>query len=486
MMTAPPLLPPGMLAGLSPLASAVAMPPVPGLPPSLAAALPPQMAYPPMLPPFSMPPPGFPGFKEAPAPDIAPLANQSSPWSEHKAPDGRTYYYNSVSKQSLWEKPDDLKSSAEESSWVVPPELQEIKDQIAAEEAALLVYNCSLVVEYTTDAGRLYYHNIESKESSWVVPPELQEIKDQIAAEEAALLVYNYSLVVEYTTDAGRLYYHNIESKESSWVVPPELQEIKDQIAAEEAALLVYNYSLVVEYTTDAGRLYYHNIESKESSWVVPPELQEIKDQIAAEEAALTALGADMMPGEVPLPGEASPAPTGSSALDEAMAKTLAAIDPTLATNIPIPEEINPEIVNFILAHFDLTVNPEEIVAPPLNNSDNSDPMPEYKDKKEAIEAFKELLKDKNVSSNASWEQCVKIISKDPRYMTFKKLNEKKQAFNSYKTQKLKDEREEARLKTKKNRENLEEFLLTCDRVTSLTKFYKCEEMFTNLEVIYY
>lgn len=49
----------------------------------------------------------------APAPEVAPMANQSSPWSEHKAPDGRTYYYNSVSKQSLWEKPDDLKTPAE-------------------------------------------------------------------------------------------------------------------------------------------------------------------------------------------------------------------------------------------------------------------------------------------------------------------------------------------------------------------------------------
>lgn len=40
--------------------------------------------------------------------------------------------------------------------------------------------------EYTTDAGRVYYHNIETKESSWVVPKEFQDIKDQIAAEEAA------------------------------------------------------------------------------------------------------------------------------------------------------------------------------------------------------------------------------------------------------------------------------------------------------------
>ncbi|XP_013142827.1 PREDICTED: pre-mRNA-processing factor 40 homolog A isoform X2 [Papilio polytes] len=346
-----PLLPPPMLSGIPPpIPPAVAMPPVPGITTNIPALQPP-MAFPPIIPPFTMPPPGFPSFKAdlgAPAPDVTPLANQSSPWSEHKAPDGRTYYYNSVTKQSLWEKPDDLKTPAEK-----------------------LLSSCV-------------------------------------------------------------------------WK----------------------------EYTTDAGRVYYHNIETKESSWIIPTELQEIKDKIAAEEAAQAALNADIPPGEVPLPmSPATAQPTfGSSALDEAMAKTLAAIDPTLANSIPIPEDIIPE----------------EIVAPPqVNGTENTEPAQElpYKDKKEAIEAFKELLRDRNVPSNASWEQCVKIISKDPRYVNFKKLNEKKQAFNAYKTQKLKDEREEQRLKTKKNRENLEEFLLSCERVTSLTKYYKCEEMFGNLEI---
>ncbi|CAG4971484.1 unnamed protein product [Parnassius apollo] len=347
---ATPLLPPPMLSGIPPpIPPAVAMPPIPGMPGNMPGLQPP-MGFPPIIPPFSMPPPGFPPFKAdlvAPAPEVTPTVNQSSPWSEHKAPDGRTYYYNSVTKQSLWEKPDDLKTPAEK-----------------------LLSSCV-------------------------------------------------------------------------WK----------------------------EYTTDAGRVYYHNIETKESSWVIPKELQEIKDKIAAEEAAQTVLNADVPPGEVPLPASPATAPTsGSSALDEAMAKTLAAIDPNLANNIPIPEEIKPE----------------EIAAPPpLTSTDSNEPTPElqYKDKKEAIEAFKELLRDRNVPSNSSWEQCVKIISKDPRYATFKKLNEKKQAFNAYKTQKLKDEREEQRLKTKKNRENLEEFLLSCDRVTSLTKYYKCEEMFSNLEI---
>ena len=41
--------------------------------------------------------------------------NDPKNWSEHKAPDGRTYYYNSVTKQSSWEKPDALKVKT---SWV--------------------------------------------------------------------------------------------------------------------------------------------------------------------------------------------------------------------------------------------------------------------------------------------------------------------------------------------------------------------------------
>lgn len=65
----------------------------------------PQMAgMPPIgggFPVFSMPPPNF-----APPP-------ASCEWSEHKSPDGRTYYYNSITKQSAWEKPDELKTSAE-------------------------------------------------------------------------------------------------------------------------------------------------------------------------------------------------------------------------------------------------------------------------------------------------------------------------------------------------------------------------------------
>lgn len=158
--------------------------------------------------------------------------------------------------------------------------------------------------------------------------------------------------------------------------------------------------------------------------------------------------------------------PGGKSALEAAMAATLAAI--ALPTPPPKPDDDSNAST-----HGD------------AKETKNAAPEPkQFANKKEAMEAFKELLKEKNVPSNATWEQCVKMISNDPRYESFKKLNEKKQIFNSYKTQKQKDEKEEHRLRAKKAKEDLEEFLMKSDKITSNTKYYKCDEIFAHLEVI--
>lgn len=139
-----------------------------------------------MPPQFSIPPPGF-GFPISTAPPdagvitappqlgtalppTAPISNgvsmgigeKKSDWTEHKAPDGRTYYYNATTKQSLWEKPDELKSPSE-----------------------LLLSQCPWK-EYKSDNGKTYYHNVNTKESQWTIPPELDELKKRIIAEEAA------------------------------------------------------------------------------------------------------------------------------------------------------------------------------------------------------------------------------------------------------------------------------------------------------------
>lgn len=281
-------------------------------------------------------------------------------WSEHKSPDGRTYYYNSVSKQSSWEKPDELKSPAEK-----------------------LLSACPWK-EYRSDSGKVYYHNINTKESKWDTPQEILDIKAKLVAEAAAPKVA---------------------------IIPPV---------------------------------------------IIPP----IVPPTNISEDTNTSLGAGAP--AIDSPQTSSVNENSSSALDQAMAATLAAIE--VPTEPPKEEEKHERDIK----------SPERSPDPPKL---------EFKDKKEAIEAFKEFIKEKNVPSNANWDQCVKIISKDSRYSAFKGLNEKKQAFNAYKTQKLKDEREEQRLKAKQAKETLEKFLMSCDKMASTVKYYKCDEMFTNMEV---
>ncbi|XP_050076945.1 pre-mRNA-processing factor 40 homolog A [Anopheles maculipalpis] len=300
-------------------------------------------------------------------------------WSEHKTPEGRTYYYNSITKQSLWEKPDELKTPAEKQLSQCPWK------------------------EYRSDTGKLYYHNTLTKESQWVAPPEYLELKEKVAAEQAAA-----------------------EAAKAAAL----------KTSAMASSMLMQSVVLPVVSPALAGT------PAPTTSSTVP-----------AAAVSDVPLGQGTLAGVTPGSAENS-----SSALDQAMAATLAAIE--------VPDD---------------PIDKRDDESQPGHTDD--EPAMEFKDKKEAIEAFKEFLKEKNIPSSSSWEQCVKIIQKDPKFNVFKKLSEKKQAFNAYKTQKLKDEREEQRLKAKKSKEELEKFLMSSDKMNSSLKFYRCDELFANLDV---
>ncbi|KAK0175703.1 hypothetical protein PV327_009432 [Microctonus hyperodae] len=413
--TAPNIPPAAFVPPMMPATSFIP-PPHPGLATAPPNIVPPQ---------FSIPPPGFgfpigtgappsdapPGVIAAPQQVGAPIINASSStmqstlsettsppnstpvtisttndginsekkcdWSEHKAPDGRTYYYNITTKQSLWEKPDDLKTPCE-----------------------LLLSQCPWK-EYKSENGKIYYHNVTTKESRWTIPSELEELKNKIIAEEAAVVAAAAT---------------NVNSANS--VIATVSLKQQHSLPASISAPLNSSTSSV-------------------------PSTNNLPSQNASSETT----------------------GSGKSAIEQAMAATLAAI------NIPTPP-LKPD-------------DDSNSAKGSANGSRTSTPEPkmQFKDKKEAIEAFKELLKERDVPSNATWEQAVKMIQNDLRYPQMKKLNERKQAFNAYKTQKLKEEREQERLRLKKAKEDLEQFLLNHERMTSTTKYYKCEEMYMNTDV---
>ncbi|XP_063282095.1 pre-mRNA-processing factor 40 homolog B-like isoform X4 [Pelobates fuscus] len=393
--TAPPLMPPPFMPppGLPPPFPPIGLPPIGQRPPAMPPI--PHAMLPPMIPPLAGPPPiaqlptlvpplmptmmlpavttstttaAAPGAESVsssvtqPATTIPKIAaddstqaqdttKKKSLWTEHKAPDGRTYYYNTDTKQSTWEKPDDLKSKTE-----------------------LLLSQCSWK-EFKSDTGKSYYYNSQTKESRWMKPKDLEEIEVLIKQEE----------------EAGSAEREN----QSSLISSPSTAASSDA-----------------------------EMTPTEEITVLQPSIPE----------------------------------------------------PTDTAEIEAPQ------VDSVMYQTDV------INSDPNQTDDGGKVEPEkriynWSTKEEAKQFFKELLKDKGVPSNASWEQAMKMIINDPRYSALPKLSEKKQAFNAYKAQREKEEKEEARLRAKEAKEKLQRFLEQHERMTSTTRYRKAEQMFGEQEV---
>ncbi|NXG55756.1 PR40A factor, partial [Hemiprocne comata] len=301
-------------------------------------------------------------------------SKQKSTWTEHKSPDGRTYYYNTETKQSTWEKPDDLKTPAEQ-----------------------LLSKCPWK-EYKSDSGKPYYYNSQTKESRWAKPKELEDLEGNVKSRGVAV---SWELCIAMKSQTGL-----------GW------RDLKDH--------------LVPNPLHGQGHL--------------PP------DQVAPSPIQ-PALEHFQGWGSHSFPGQPGP---GSHHSDK----------------------------NLLLLHVSQTQ--AGFCAASKKEDDDAQPVKKtytWNTKEEAKQAFKELLKEKRVPSNASWEQAMKMIINDPRYSALAKLSEKKQAFNAYKVQTEKEEKEEARSKYKEAKESFQRFLENHEKMTSTTRYKKAEQMFGEMEV---
>uniref|UniRef100_A0A8C8SGR1 Pre-mRNA-processing factor 40 homolog A n=1 Tax=Pelusios castaneus TaxID=367368 RepID=A0A8C8SGR1_9SAUR len=323
------------------------------------------------------------GLAQAPPPGWCP----GKPlWSEHRAPDGRTYYYNCNSKQSTWEKPDELKSKAE-----------------------LLLSQCPWR-EYKSDTGKSYYYNSQSKESRWTKPRDLDQLEGKGAGAQGPSGTE--------VTDADR-----------------ERIPIPSPCPGADSCQI-----------HPLGR-YGHSDQIPLSP---PPRHSPFWPP------AYGSLNSLPSPPCVADPGGtySRPAPSVASW--------------PVALGVPALEP-----VCLCSWHSDDPGQREEEERGAGERSACS-----WSTKDEAKLAFKELLKEKGVPSNTSWEMAMKMIVDDPRYSALPKLSEKKQAFNAYKAQREKEEKEEARLRAKEAKEELQRFLEQHERMSSITRYRKAEQMF--------
>lgn len=81
-------------------------------------------------------------------PSAAPSKTVASDWHEVKTEDSRVYYYNSVTRKSVWEKPEELMNDFEK-------------------KLSKLAWK-----EYATADGKKYWYNVNTRESVWDIPDE--------------------------------------------------------------------------------------------------------------------------------------------------------------------------------------------------------------------------------------------------------------------------------------------------------------------------
>ncbi|KAG7275716.1 LOW QUALITY PROTEIN: hypothetical protein CRUP_011343 [Coryphaenoides rupestris] len=226
------------------------------------------------------------------------------------------------------------------------------------------------------------------------------------------------SVWTEHKSLDAKTYYYNTETKQSTWEKPDDLKSPAEQMLSK---------CPWKEYKSDTGKPYYYNSQTKESRWTKPKELEDLEAMIKAEENGTVEAAA---PGNAPA--------------------TAPQADPATAAVATMAMEAEPAVVRS-------TEEPMSLVAatevPKEERPELQKKTYKWTTKEEAKQAFKELLKEKGVSSNSSWEQAMKMIINDPRYSALPKLSEKKQAFNAYKVQTEKEEKEEARIKYKESKE---------------------------------
>uniref|UniRef100_A0A8C6RNV5 Pre-mRNA-processing factor 40 homolog B n=1 Tax=Nannospalax galili TaxID=1026970 RepID=A0A8C6RNV5_NANGA len=300
---------------------------------------------------------------------------------------------------------------------------------------------------------------------------------DTASCESSGGLPPQRALWSEHVAPDGRIYYYNADDKQSVWEKPSVLKS---------KAELLLSQCPWKEYKSDTGKPYYYNNQSQESRWTRPKDLDDLealvkqestgKQQQTQQPQTLQPQPPQPQPDPPPVPPGPTPVPTGLLEPERGRSEDCDMLEATQPREQGFLQQ-REEGPSSSAGQHRLQQEEEEAKPEPERSGLS------WSNREKAKQAFKELLRDKAVPSNASWEQAMKMVVTDPRYSALPKLSEKKQAFNAYKAQREKEEKEEARLRAKEAKQTLQHFLEQHERMTSTTRYRRAEQTFGDLEV---
>eukprot|EP00667_Euglena_gracilis_P005167 EG_transcript_5198 len=209
----------------------------------------------------------------APQPTEAPPAHG---WKEHVSADGKKYYHNARTGESVWERPAEMDAVPQPSPAAPRPPVAPV---------AAAVGSAGAWQELLHSSGRRYYFNAVTQERTWQRPPEMdgpaagQPGPPATAAAAAAPVSPTPTTAaptpapqdvwVEGVSPQGVKYYFNKVTKVSTWDRPAELDRPPPPPKPEAPAAP----SVWQECTAPSGDKYWYNPVTKVSTWERPAEL---------------------------------------------------------------------------------------------------------------------------------------------------------------------------------------------------------------------
>merc|ERR550539_1598180 len=376
-----------------------------------------------MPPPWAMGPggpggPGMPPWGMAPPPGAS-TAPKPCKWTEHTAPDGKRYYYNGETQESVWEKPQELKD------WEV--------DQIRLHDP-----RTSMILAGLQGSGRveIVEKPKEDEEPKFFTPAFLnlgenatkqqqQEAQKAEAAKAAAAAVLSKKNLSDGGPETGIM---KAAPKDKSRPI---------------SSTPVPGTPWCVVWTGDM-RSFFYNPTNKQSVWEKPAEMVGRSDVAKMLESPQAA----------------------EEFKKRQQQKALPVFEEPVAKKARVVSEQTPVV---------MTIGNEEVM---IIKDDTSKKLPQGKEA--AIEAevraareramvpletrmlqFRGLLEEKQVSAFSSWEKELSKIVFDPRYLLLTS-KERKTVFDKYVRERADEERKEKKAKAKERKEN---FIELCKEV---------------------
>uniref|UniRef100_V5GT16 Transcription elongation regulator 1-like protein n=1 Tax=Anoplophora glabripennis TaxID=217634 RepID=V5GT16_ANOGL len=392
-------------------------------------------------PPFGMPPPGFqgawpgqpgPGWPGAPPgapwalpPGLIPgmpgaaaaideaavmskidpeIIARASEWSEHKAPDGRFYYYNAKKGESVWEKP------------------QPLKDLETAKLAAAqgISTRPGLEPQLTTgpDTG---------KANAVQIAPANGEVTKEAVEKE--------------NEDKIKKLQEEIKKKKEE---EEKAKELKAQDKSRPiSSTPVPGTPWCVVWTGD-GRVFFYNPSSRTSVWERPDELLKRTDVDKMVSNPPDALGS-VKPDITKTPPKKRTSDDSDSDQEETPAKKARKEDPQTPT---------PSANGTPTSAKKIDIGKEAAIEAEVRAAKERAVIP----LDTRIKLFKEMLAEKQVSAFSTWEKELHKIVFDPRYLLLTS-KERKQVFEKYVKERAEEERREKRNKLREKKDAFRKLL---------------------------